>query len=258
MTEVSATMTDKEIGTAIKAGQLLKNADASQLSGACYELRLGNVYYDLTESDQPISVSQHGNALIKPGHRVVLITLEELEVPTNIVARIFSKGSLFSVGLSPTATYADPGFSGNLGIVTQNISDKYIILPAGETIAKIEFTRLSGVVKKAYTGQHGFQTEIWPIKHHLQKTYTELAKDPRIKSEFEEQHRLLPPIISQTIQRLHERQKWLVGIAILAITLNLFALYAVGTKTLELATAIIINLVSNTVFMVATWWTRPR
>ena len=74
----------------------------------------------------------------------MLITYEELEVPSDVVAGVFSKGSLFSVGLSPTATYADPGFAGHIGIDTQNISNKYIVLPARETIAKVEFTRLSG------------------------------------------------------------------------------------------------------------------
>jgi hypothetical protein len=36
--------------------------------------------------------------------------------------------------LNPVATHADPGFGGNLGIVTQNLSDKFIELPQGEPI----------------------------------------------------------------------------------------------------------------------------
>jgi dCTP deaminase len=66
----------------------------------------------------------------------VLITAEDLAIPDDILVRVVSKGSLFSIGLSPVATYADPGFTGNLGIVTENISDKYVELPQGEAIAK--------------------------------------------------------------------------------------------------------------------------
>src|SRR6185369_4345967 len=117
------TLTDNEIAVEMNAGRLVKNGNTNQLAGACYVLRLGNIYYDLTESDKPIPVKQGESVLIKPGHRVVLITLEELELPADIFARVVSKGSLFSIGLSPVATYADPGFQGNLGIVTQNISD---------------------------------------------------------------------------------------------------------------------------------------
>jgi dCTP deaminase len=180
------TLSDAEIGAEIAHGRLIKKADEELLSGACYELRLGNVYYDLTESDRRIHLSPDQNILIKPGHRVVLITHEELNVPNNVLVRIVSKGSLFSVGLSPVATYADPGFSGNIGIVTQNISDKYLVLPQLEPIAKADFTRLTGNADHPYRGQHGFHSQIWPIKHHLQKSHAEVAGDPRVGTEKEE------------------------------------------------------------------------
>ena len=112
------TLSDVEIDLEIQAGHLVRNADLSRLAGACYELRLGNVYYDLTEGGTRFQLAPGENVLIKPGHRVVLITLEELDVPRDVVVRVVSKGSLFSVGLTPVATYADPGFGGNLGIVT--------------------------------------------------------------------------------------------------------------------------------------------
>ena len=121
----------------------IRGADPGRLAGACYELRMGNVYYDLTEGGKRFALAPGQIVLIKPGHRVVLITAEELEVPPDILVRVESKGSLFSVELSPVATYADPGFGGNLGVVTQNISDKYIELPQGEPIAKADFTRLT-------------------------------------------------------------------------------------------------------------------
>src|SRR4051812_40419063 len=109
------TLTDIEIKAEVELARLIRNGNSEQAVGACYELRLGNVYYDLTVSDRPILVAQGQDILIKPGHRVVLITHEELNVPHNMLTRIVSKGSLFSIGLSPVATYADPGFSGNLG-----------------------------------------------------------------------------------------------------------------------------------------------
>jgi NTP pyrophosphatase (non-canonical NTP hydrolase) len=64
--------------------------------------------------------------------------------------------------------------------VTQNISDKYIELPELEPIAKVDFTILETPATQLYRGQHGFESEIWPIKHHLQKTREQLAGDPRL------------------------------------------------------------------------------
>jgi deoxycytidine triphosphate deaminase/NTP pyrophosphatase (non-canonical NTP hydrolase) len=173
------TLADHEIAAAIARGELVLDAIPGGCAGACYELRMGNVYYDLTE-DKRHTVGPGGDVLVKPGHRVVLITHEQLKLKPEVFARIISKGSLFSVGLSPVATYADPGFHGRIGIVTQNISDKYIVLPLLEPIAKADFTVLETAAAHPYRGQHGFETQIWPIKHHLQKTREQLSGDPRM------------------------------------------------------------------------------
>ncbi len=123
-----------------------------------------------------------------------------------MLARVVSKGSLFSIGLSPVCTYADPGFQGNIGIVTQNISDKYIELPVGELIAKVDFSRLSQPATQPYSGQHGFQMKIWPIKHHLQKTHDEVSKDPRVESERAEAYKLLPKATADFLIGVQRRQ----------------------------------------------------
>lgn len=245
MRDEVTTLTDNDIELAMANGKLIKNGESSQLSGACYELRLGNVYYDLSESDRPITVPPGGTVLIKPGHRVVLITHEELEVPDDVLARVFSKGSLFSIGLSPVATYADPGFPGNLGIVTQNISDRYIVLPPLEPIAKVEFTRLTGKVVRPYKGQHGFKTQIWPIKHQLQKSYAEVVGDARLGTEKEEGYKLLPQATADIIKRLERRRLW-IDIAILcAVMFNAISLFLVGTNLIDNVLGLVGNLVAS-------------
>jgi deoxycytidine triphosphate deaminase len=173
-------MVDHEIETAIARGELVLNADPEGCRGACYELRMGDVYYDLTEDEKRFTVKPGETVLIKPGHRVILITHEKLALNNQTFARVVSKGSLFSMGLSAVATYADPGFHGRLGIVTQNISDKYIELPLLEQIAKVDFTILETPAKRPYHGQHGFETKTWPFQHQFQKTREQLAGDPRL------------------------------------------------------------------------------
>lgn len=242
------TLNDKQIKIEILNGNLIKNGDNHQISGACYELRLGNVYYDLSESDLAISLKPDEKILIKPGHRVVLITYEELLIPDDIQSRIVSKGSLFSIGLSPVATYADPGFSGNIGIVTQNISNKYILLPQLEPIAKADFTRLSDKVNSRYSGQHGFKTQIWPIKHQLQKTYSDVAKDSRVGTEIEEAYRLLPEATASLLRKLEKRRKILdVGIFFLIIE-NAILVFSVEKNWIDNVTGLILN-----IFATALW-----
>lgn len=246
------TLSDYDIGAEIKAGRLIRNADMKRLAGACYELRMGNVYYDLTEGGKRFALAPDQMVLIKPGHRVVLITSEELEVPVDILVRVVSKGSLFSVGLSPVATYADPGFGGNLGIVTENVSDKYIELPQGEAIAKADFTRLTSPAGHLYQGQHGFQAGIWPIKTHLQKDHGDVANDPRVRSEKEEAFALLPLATRTVIRRIEQTQLWTNFGLVLAILINSASLFMVGGKLVDNFYGIVGNLIASAIIGLAT------
>jgi dCTP deaminase len=246
LTSKIGNLTDGEIGAEMEAGRLIRNGKKTQLGPACYELRMGRAYYDLTEGARRFDVDDEGRrVLIKPGHRVVLITQEELIIPPNMIARIISKGSLFSIGLSPVCTYADPGFPGNVGLVTQNISDKYIELPVGVAIAKVDFAWLSKPVDHPYQGQHGYQTEIWPIKYQLQKTYAEVRNDPRVESERAEAFKLLPQATADLLRGMEKRQR-LIDVAIIVFVLvNAALLCVISTKLLDTTIGIVGNLIAS-------------
>lgn len=89
-----ATLSNVELEEEIREGRLLTNADENMIEGASYQLRLGNVYYDLSEDGKRFELTADKKVLIKPGHRVVLITHEKFDVPPNLVDRVVSKGVL--------------------------------------------------------------------------------------------------------------------------------------------------------------------
>ena len=246
------TLSDKELEEEFKSGNLIADPNFDMLDGSSYELRLGDVYYDLNEDSKRFKLEPGENVLIKPGHRVVLITEEELDVPADIAVRVVSKGSLFAVGLSPVATYADPGFKGKLGIVTQNISDKYIELPRGEPIAKAEFCELTSEAKRLYEGQHGFQMEIWPIKTQLQRSHAEVAADRRVRSEKEEALSLLPVATATVIRRMEATQFWTnIGLFV-AIVFNALLILLVNEKVIEGLIGIIASLIATAIIALGT------
>lgn len=244
------TLNDTEIRSEFDAGRLIRNPSHSGAAGACYELRMGNIYYDLTEGGARFDLGDGEKILIKPGHQVVLITADDLDIPSDILVRIVSKGSLFSIGLSPVATYADPGFKGHIGIVTQNMSDKYIELPQGEPIAKADFTRLSAVASTPYHGQHGFQAKIWPIKNYLQKSHEDVKHDRRVGTERDEALALLPDATRKIIRRLENTQAWINVGLVIAILINASALYALENKLMDTLYAVAINLSSSAILAI--------
>lgn len=241
------TLNDADIEIEILNKEIVKYSDKKRIKGACYELRMGRVYYDLTEGAKWFSVEDNQPILIKPGHRVVLMTIEELNVPNDMLVRVVSKGSLFSIGLTPVATYADPGFKGNIGIVTQNISDKFIELPRGEPIAKADFTRLSGPALHPYDGQHGFQSKIWPIKTQLQREYRDVASDPRVLPEIQEALALLPLPTRTVIQRLENTQLWTLFAVFIAIIMNSVFIILISGNILDQFYGIVGNLLASAV-----------
>jgi dCTP deaminase len=252
------TLTDLEIEAEVRKGRLITaEYEKNNLHQACYELRMGNVYYDLTEGDARIEVQRGKKILIKPLHRVVLITKEDLSIPANMLARITSKGSLFSVGLSPVSTYADPGFSGQIGIVTQNISDKYIELPIGEPVAKIEFSLLSGAVDKPYQGQHGFQTHIWPIKHQLQRTYDDVKNDSRVRDELAEAYQVTPAATVRLLKYMHSQQRWVLGVGVLSVVSNVLVLIFASVKAVDAALGLLMNLVASALIAGLVFFRKP-
>lgn len=241
------TLNDTDIAAEMAAGRLVLGGHQAQVNGACYELRLGSVYYDLTEGDSPIQLQPGEHVMIKPGHRVVLITQEELHVPDDVLVRVVSKGSLFSIGLSPVATYADPGFRGNLGIVTHNISDKYIVLPALEPLAKADFTKLTGSARNPYCGQHGFRTQVWPIKHQFQKEHADVASDRRVRPEKDEAYALLPRATQQVLRSLEFRQRLTDGALLVAIVLNALVPILITNKLVDHLVGLVINLLASVI-----------
>lgn len=176
----TGTLNDSDIRVLCKKKVLIaENFEEKNIKQACYELRAGNTCY-YTPDSKKVIIEKGDYILIKPHQSVVIITEESLDLPNNILARILTKGKLFSIGLLPVNTYADPGFSGKLGIVLNNSSKNYLKIMPLQSIAKIEFSRLEKDVVKPYSGQHGYETEVWPIPLEMILTQDEIKEDKRI------------------------------------------------------------------------------
>lgn len=225
------TLSDSDIKALCAQGKLIvNNFNAANIVQACYELRASSTYYIPLETDLTQTVEAGGYILIKPKQLVVVITLEELDLPNDILGRILTKGQLFSIGLQPVNTYADPGFKGNLGITLYNLSNNYLKIYPNKNIAKIEFSRLEKDVDKPYSGQHGYKTKIWPIPKDFILSQEEIKKDPRIKSNIEEIMFSYGPNIGKPIKKVFKYGRALVLATLGSFTVALLLLFF-GIKT---------------------------
>lgn len=103
--------------------------------------------------------------LLKPGQFVLGHTLQQIELPSWIAARVEGKSSLGRLGLliHSTAGFIDPGFNGNITLEMSNLNQRPIKLRCGMWIAQLSFEQLSPVqrpygspdLKSHYQGQMG-------------------------------------------------------------------------------------------------------
>lgn len=261
----AGTLSDNHIRDA--AGQrwlISDNFDDNRVRQACYELRAGNVYYELNTGDSQRRETRHELAegqyiLLKPKQFIVIITHESLRLPDNVLGRVLTKGQLFSIGVMPVNTYADPGFEGQLGIVLANMSNNYIKIQQGDPIAKIEFSKLRQPVAAPYNGQHGYQTKIWPVPHQMIMTPEEVANDKRIAAPLDELGAAHGAYFASLLNRVFrfERYMLLAGILYFLLSVIVLSILVVRKESDFSASAILavsIGVASNLIFAVLVYF----
>jgi dCTP deaminase len=104
---------------------------------------------DLTEM---LSVADDEPFVLHPGEFVLGQTLEWVELPDDLVARLEGKSSLGRLGLliHSTAGYVDPGWKGKLTLELSNVANLPIALYFGMKIGQISFLTLSSAVERPY------------------------------------------------------------------------------------------------------------
>lgn len=253
---VAGTLNDINIIKLCSDSKLLieENFDKEMVKQCCYELRSSEKYIILSENNQTICTLDRKTddyILIKPSHQVVIITKEKLNIPGNIIGRIMTKGKLFSIGLVPVNTYADPGFKGNLGIVFCNLSNHYIKIKPGEPIAKIEFSKILGSVNKIYSGQHGLETNTWPIPYDMILGKEAMKKDPRIlESELEEVESVYGKMIGQQFKKIYKYQRGVMFAFTCYVIINLVIFMSIDKNVITHFVSIIIGLITNIIWAI--------
>ncbi|HWD69572.1 MAG TPA: dCTP deaminase [Solirubrobacteraceae bacterium] len=140
--------------------------DPKMVQPASIDLRLGDSFrvfhnhkvtaIDLREPPsnltEEVVVPAGGAFVIHPGEFCLGRTLECVQIPDDIVARIEGKSSLGRLGLivHATAGFCDPGFEGTLTLELNNLTRVPIRLYPGLPIAQLSFMTLDRAAQRPY------------------------------------------------------------------------------------------------------------
>jgi len=142
-------LSDRDIRVALDYKEIvispMPSDDAFQPSSI--DLRLGEGFLSIDGTklgDKQITV--------QPNDFLLASTLESVELPSSIVAKLEGKSSVGRRGIfvHVTAGYIDPGWKGRLTLEIYNASSEPYKLTSGEKICQIRFMRLSSPVERIY------------------------------------------------------------------------------------------------------------
>ena len=160
-------LSDRDIRAAIESGEVrIDPYDPRDLQPSSVDLHLDRSFRvfrnnryafidvrapqpDLTEL---LRVEDDEPFILHPGEFVLGQTVEWVELPVDLVARLEGKSSLGRLGLliHSTAGYVDPGWRGNLTLELSNVANLPIALYYGMRIGQISFFRMSSPVERPY------------------------------------------------------------------------------------------------------------
>jgi dCTP deaminase len=160
-------LSDRDIRGELDSGRVvIRPYDAADLQPSSVDLHLDRrfrvfrnnrypfidvrqVQPDLTEL---LTIADDEPFILHPGEFVLGQTLEWVELPDDLVARLEGKSSLGRLGLliHSTAGYVDPGWKGTLTLELSNVANLPIALYHGMRIGQISFFRMSSAVERPY------------------------------------------------------------------------------------------------------------
>lgn len=151
----------EEILRRVEEDRLLENFENDCLESSGYDLRVGAFYstggeafMSKGERKMPeITEIPEDILLLKPGEYVLMETVEKVNMPADLAARVLNKSSLFRCGASTFNALVDPGYQGKLTFGLKNISDHDFSIERGAKVAQIVFEEVKGGVQ-LYEGKY--------------------------------------------------------------------------------------------------------
>jgi len=151
----------REILNRIAREKILEGFEEDNVQGAGVDLRVERVYnitsgasLGAEERRLPeVEEMEGGKFTLEPEEYHLLLTREKVNLPSDLIAFIYPRSTLFRSGVSLRTAVVDPGYRGRLtiGLVNEGAGD--FTLEKGASVAQIVFAGLEGTAK-SYSGKY--------------------------------------------------------------------------------------------------------
>ncbi|PSG99652.1 MAG: dCTP deaminase [Nanohaloarchaea archaeon SW_4_43_9] len=157
---------EEENAVEVKEGPELNHE--LQMGPSSYDLRLGYEFgilntrkiekidtKNMERYKNFIETEKHSadeGVVIHPGEFILGSTLEKLNIPRNLVARVEGRSSYGRLGIivHATAGYCDPGFSGDITLEMQNLGNAPVKLYPEDRVCQVVFETMTSEAENPY------------------------------------------------------------------------------------------------------------
>ena len=189
---VCMVLSDRTIKEELAKGRIvISPLDDADIQPASVDLRLDRKLLVFTNSRRPhidvkeslddlteiVEIGDESPFILHPGEFVLGSTMEHIELPDDLVARLEGKSSLGRIGLviHSTAGFVDPGWKGHLTLELSNLARLPITLYYGMKIGQISYLRLTTPAERLY-GSEGlgskYQGQTEPTASRFSREFT--------------------------------------------------------------------------------------
>jgi len=154
----------EKIKELIKSNNIVENVEEKNIQPSGIDLRVKCIYrlknggFMGVEKRQTPKVENVSNkigekVILKPNEFVLVETMEKVNMPNDLMARVLPRSSLFRCGVSLFTAVIDPGFIGTLTFGMKNLSDHPFEIEIGTKVGQIVFEEVKGNTK-LYNGKY--------------------------------------------------------------------------------------------------------
>jgi dCTP deaminase len=113
---------------------------------------INGMSYGLSHAGYDVRIAEA--MVLLPGQFRLASTVEQFDIPNDLIAFVHDKSTWARQGLSLFNTVIEPGWRGFLTLELVNNSQERFVIKAGDPIAQIVFMRLEEPTEAAYEGKY--------------------------------------------------------------------------------------------------------
>lgn len=151
-------LSDKEITTAIKTGELNIAPQGFRVNPAGVDLRIDR------------------DMILEPKRQSLVASIETVELSENFVGFLHLRSSLAREGLFASLALVDPGFRGQLTVSLYNAGDSAVHLAKGERFIQLSIVRLGKPAINKYSGRYQNSSGVVASRRRKRSSVTKIIR----------------------------------------------------------------------------------